>query len=379
MTSTAPTSLHALVEEASRQLNICNACRYCEGFCAVYPALERRNLLTIGDVSQMANLCHDCRACFVACMYTPPHEFDINVPKILTEVRLADYKCYAWPDRPPRLFSGWTGVFSGAVLFSVLVLIVAMVNVGAGGLTTNDHSAASPYRFIPYPALLVLILLPALYAVGILGVAGRRFWRATGADSTATPRHTWAAIRRATWDALTLRNLRGGGADCNYPEEDVPSSQRRRLHNAVAYGFGLCLVSTIAAGVLQDIIGSEPPYPFLSVPVISGLVGGIGLVVGSVGLLMLKARSAKVMSVSQMTIKDYGLLTALTFLALSGIATFLVRSTPAFGIVFLVHIAAVMLTFAAAPYSKFSHLVYRFLALVRDHLERDRERQSASV
>ena len=28
--------------EADRQLTICNACRYCEGYCAVFPALERQ-------------------------------------------------------------------------------------------------------------------------------------------------------------------------------------------------------------------------------------------------------------------------------------------------------------------------------------------------
>ena len=50
-----------LVSEASRQLTICNSCRYCEGLCAVYPALERRSQLTEGDVSQLANLCHDCQ------------------------------------------------------------------------------------------------------------------------------------------------------------------------------------------------------------------------------------------------------------------------------------------------------------------------------
>ena len=28
-------------EEARRQIEICNACRYCEGFCSVFPAMTR--------------------------------------------------------------------------------------------------------------------------------------------------------------------------------------------------------------------------------------------------------------------------------------------------------------------------------------------------
>ncbi|MFI4932829.1 MAG: tricarballylate utilization protein TcuB, partial [Burkholderiales bacterium] len=30
------------VSDAARMLQICNACRYCEGYCAVFPAMTRR-------------------------------------------------------------------------------------------------------------------------------------------------------------------------------------------------------------------------------------------------------------------------------------------------------------------------------------------------
>jgi citrate/tricarballylate utilization protein len=139
----------------------------------------------------------------------------------------------------------------------------------------------------------------------------------------------------------------------------------------VAYGFGLCFVSTASAAFMQHILGMEPPYRLLSVPVLTGFIGGVGLVVGSLALLLLKAQSSHVTSFAQMTVKDYGLLVALSFLALSGLATLFTRSTPAFGIVFLIHLASVVLAFAAAPYSKFVHLIYRFLALVRDNVERE--------
>src|ERR1700735_1148076 len=80
-----------LEAEANRQLAICNACRYCEGYCAVYPALERRRELTTGDLVQLANLCHDCRACYYACMYTPPHEFGVNPPALFSAIRRESY------------------------------------------------------------------------------------------------------------------------------------------------------------------------------------------------------------------------------------------------------------------------------------------------
>ena len=83
---------------------ICNACRYCEGYCAVFPALERRTVLEPGDITQLANLCHDCRACYYACMYAPPHEFGVNPPQVLAAARQASYRAHlpAWTPRPGR-------------------------------------------------------------------------------------------------------------------------------------------------------------------------------------------------------------------------------------------------------------------------------------
>src|SRR5207253_4148116 len=83
--------------EAARQLQICNACRYCEGFCAVFPAMTRRLEFGRADIHYLANLCHNCGACLHACQYAPPHEFAVNVPKAMARVRLETYVEYAWP------------------------------------------------------------------------------------------------------------------------------------------------------------------------------------------------------------------------------------------------------------------------------------------
>lgn len=361
------TSLHLLVEEATRQLSICNACRYCEGFCAVFPALSRRTLLDGGDVSQLANLCHDCRACYDACMYTAPHEFALNVPTALTAVRLTDYRRHVWPARVPRLLSGWSGLFAGALAAVAVMLGIAVGNAGWSGLVATHDGPNALYRLIPYGVLLGLMLAAVAFSLTVGGLAVRRYWRAT---ATGAPPAGPRSVARALWYALTLRYLRGGGGECYYPTDDRPSASRRWLHTLLVGGFGLCLVSTVAAGILQDILGEDPPYAWLSVPVIAGTLGGIGLLAGCAGLLLLKMRSSSVTSVAEMTVKDYGLLTALAFLALSGLATLLTRATPAFGPVLVIHLGSVILAFASAPYSKFMHVGFRFAALVRDTAER---------
>ena len=82
------------IQEARRQTEICNACRYCEGFCSVFPALTRQKAFADGDISHLANLCHNCRGCYYSCQYTEPHEFALNFPDsmpILLTARLLPF------------------------------------------------------------------------------------------------------------------------------------------------------------------------------------------------------------------------------------------------------------------------------------------------
>ena len=92
------------VTEVARQLQICNACRYCEGFCAVFPAMTRRLEFGAADVHYLANLCHNCGACLHACQYAPPHEFAVNVPQAMAQVRGETYVAYAWPAALGKLY-----------------------------------------------------------------------------------------------------------------------------------------------------------------------------------------------------------------------------------------------------------------------------------
>ena len=60
----AEPGLQAAVDEARRQIEICNACRYCEGFCAVFPAMTRDKSFAAPQLLHLANLCHNCRGCY---------------------------------------------------------------------------------------------------------------------------------------------------------------------------------------------------------------------------------------------------------------------------------------------------------------------------
>src|SRR4051812_1097580 len=86
-----------VLEKGAHTLTVCNACRYCEQYCPVFPAMEERTTFASADLSYLANLCHNCGECLYACQYAPPHEFGIDVPRTLAEIRMASYEAYVWP------------------------------------------------------------------------------------------------------------------------------------------------------------------------------------------------------------------------------------------------------------------------------------------
>ena len=327
----------------------------------MWPALELRTALTDGDISHLANLCHDCRDCFSSCMYTAPHEFDLNPPELFSQVRAKTYREYAYPPqawvlgRWPSLLGGYLGL--------VIVLIVLGRVLGSD----SQARAGSIYRLMPYSAILVVVLVPVAWSILAVTIGAARFWRDThGPLRDLLGVRRWA---RTLVAGLTLRHMTGGGSGCDYPT-DVPNGSRRRAHLILTAGFGLCLLSTAAAGIMQDFLDDRPPYAWLSVPVITGTAGGLGLIVGCTWLIALKRSADATLTTPTMTKADLGLLGALIALAATGLGTLVLRSTPAFEPVLVVHLAAVVLAFAVVPYSKFPHFVYRLLSIYQADLDR---------
>jgi citrate/tricarballylate utilization protein len=356
-----------LIEEAQRQLTICNSCRYCEGYCSVWPAVERRHEFDLADLTQLSNLCHDCRDCLDACMYAAPHEFNLNPPQVFSELRSVTYQA----ERPKRSAAArrvWTVLW--LITAAIVLTVIAGVDRGFHALWQDPHGAASPYSLMSYGVLVVAMAIPALWGVAELGRGAYRYWRqtATPLRAGASTGTVAAAAVGALKDAATLRNLGGGGIGCTYPEE-VPAAGRKWFHHLVAYGFLACLCSTVAAGIEQDFAGVDPPYPFISAPVLLGTIGGAAMLLGCAGLLVLKARARPAAIDPGMAERDYSFITALGALALTGLLVEVLRTTPVFSILLVIHLAVIAMCFAVAPYSKFVHAIYRYLALVQDRLE----------
>ena len=355
------------LREAERELTICNSCRYCEGLCAVFPAVELRTSLTKGDLTYLANLCHDCRACYQACMYAPPHEFAVNLPRALSEVRAETYAEFAWPRWLATMLRRPWAVASVAAVALVLGLAGVALTGGGSGFLSAHLGPGAFYRILPWLALMVPSLAVSLFVVAVLlaGTAGL-IREAGGTWRSLAHGRVWGG---ALVDGLRLRYLGGGGGNCYYPEAETPSSSRRILHGLVLGGFLAAFLSTTIAAIEQDLLHLDPPYPLLSAPVILGTAGGVAMVIGCAGLLWLKRSSTSSLAAPAMTGMDTVFLLVLGLGSLTGLLTLALRATPLLGPALVVHVAVLAALYVTAPYGKFVHWVYRLGALLQYRAE----------
>jgi len=348
-------------------LVICNACRYCEGFCAVFPAIELRRTFTSQELKYLANLCHNCRDCYYACQYAPPHDFDVNVPKTLGELRLETYEEFTWPRAMSRLFRhNAAGVSLMTALGVSLVLLLVSLFQGLPVLFEAHLGENAFYRVAPYLAIILPLCSLGLFVLIVLLMNFRDMWLGTGGNlkDLVQPRAHFQALS----DTLRLRYLAGGGYGCNYPEDQF-SMVRRWLHQSVLFGFILCLAATTIAAVYEHFLHLHAPYPFWSWPVILGTTGGAGILAGAGGLLYLKGRMDQSPADPGAFGMDVIFLVLLILVSLSGLLLLVMRESGAMGILLSLHLGLVLGLFATLPYGKFVHAVYRYAALVRNAKE----------
>jgi citrate/tricarballylate utilization protein len=361
----------ALVAEGQRMASICNACRYCEGYCAVFPSIERRLSFAESDLAYLANLCHNCGSCYYACQYAPPHEFNLNLPRLLADVRIETYKKYAWPDPLARLFERGGVIASGVLVacMAVLLLALMLLNDSSALFAAHPDSEGAFYAVISHRTMAWSFGLVFAFVVVALLVGAVRFWRDT--EEKMGDLVSPGPVAQSIGDALQLKYLGGGGDGCTYPDER-PSHARRWFHHFTFYGYMLCFAATCVATVYHYALGRPAPYPFWSAPVVLGTLGGIGLLIGPAGLLWLRRRRDPALAASRDGGMDVAFLLLLFLTALSGLVLLVTREWPGMAFVLAVHLAIVMALFLTLPYGKFVHAVYRFAALVRYHLERKR-------
>lgn len=367
--TTADHATEALAE-ADRLMTVCNSCRYCEGLCAVFPAMEMRRSFADGDLNYLANLCHNCGACYYDCQFSPPHEFNVNVPKVLAQVRNESYAQYAWPRALAPVFERNGLWIALAMAFGVAAFIgcFAAFNDPAASWAAGTEPGAF-YRLMPHNAMALLFGAAFSYMLTAMTIGATAFWRDAGRATPYTP--GLLSVTRGGHDAAKLTYLDGGGVGCMTNEK--PEDKRRKFHHFTFYGFLLCFASTSTATLYHYLLAREAPYPWWDAPVVLGIVGGLGLVLGTGGLLYAKVRQDPDLRGGNRLGMDSAFTLMLLLTAVTGLLLLVLRATPALGLLLAVHLGVVLALFVSMPYSKFVHGIYRGLALVRYAGERRAE------
>lgn len=355
--------LNADEAEVCRVMQICNACRYCEGFCAVFPAMTRRLEFGKADINYLANLCHNCGSCLYSCQYAPPHEFAVDVPRAMAKVRVHTYADYAWPPALGALYkrNGLTmalATAAGLALFLVLALTMT-------GSLLHKPLAGNFYAVFAHNLLVWMFTPIFLFAVLALTLGVRKFWQDVAPGSASG-----AAVAEATSNVLRLKYLDGGhGQGCNESDDEF-TQWRRRFHHLTFYGFMLCFAATCVATLYHYLLHWDAPYALTSVPVLLGTTGGIGLLIGLAGLLWLNVRRDPERGDSAQNPMDRGFIVLLLLTSLTGIALLAWRDTGAMALLLAVHLGVVMALFLMLPYGKFAHGVFRCAALLKWTIEK---------
>jgi len=344
------------VSEAQRQLQICNACRYCEGFCAVFPAVHRLRDFSSGDVTQLANLCHNCRGCHYACQYAEPHEFKINIPRALADVRVESWEHFARPAHFAKCFQRQGVAIAAVAIVAITLLLLLITRLPLG-------SGEGFYRYLSHNTMIALFIPAFLAPIFVLGLGLRAYWREVKGQTIK-----WSQVRSSLRAAATMQNLSGGngqhhrGQGCNFEDTDRYTHKRRYAHQLAMWGFLLCFASTSSATLMHYLLNMPAPYGFWSLPKLLGVSGGIALVVGCAWLKTQADNSlGPTWRGGEMA---FVLLLGLT--GLTGLVLYAVTGTQLVSTLLAIHLGTVLTLFLLLPYSRMAHGAYRMAALIRE-------------
>jgi citrate/tricarballylate utilization protein len=336
--------------EAIRQFNICNACRYCEGYCAVWDDIENKNFFDNSDIDHFANLCHDCRECYNVCPFTEPHEFNLNIPMVLSKVRHETYINNIKPEFMEKPAKHQYYLWSFVIALSILsVFTLGYMNMN--GYMLNRYGLSDITHIFPVLQFKIFSTILYIYVIILWALEGNNYWKSinSGKNKKKVRIHN---ILLALSDSFGHKYFKGGGAGCNYPE-DNSGKFRLIFHPMIFFGFIIDLIAIAFYGNLNIYI------------IIIYMVGSLLISIGSIALLFAKFYSNKKLASKQLLTMDYPFTIIMLLTGITGLIFPVFSGYSIFSITFMIHIALISAIFLMAPFGKFIHPVFRFLSLIK--------------
>lgn len=356
----------ALIKKAEFEMTVCNACRYCEPICAVFKAIEQRRKFDKNSLVYLAHLCHDCRGCFYNCQYTPPHNFNLNIPKTFGFLRLYTYKRLLSFNKIKDLFDKYNFranllIFCSAFMFYFLIGLFFNKN---DNIFAMFYRTSSFYDIIPENIMITSFIIPFLFVVLLYFYTSFKYARYIGIKNI----FDIEIYKKVLRSIFVLEFLGGGGDGCNYPDEKY-SFLRKWFHQCVMYGFLLTILSTIIACIKEHFFGTKPPYEIYDLPVLFGMIGGILLIIGLIGIIILRLKMDKVPYAKDMDSVDNNFIILLSLVVVSGFLVLIQRHSSLMGIMLILHLSMVFTFFVSILFNKFYHVSYRAISLYKYYSE----------
>jgi citrate/tricarballylate utilization protein len=234
----------------------------------------------------------------------------------------------------------------------------------ADTLFTAYSGVGSFYHVIPIKLMSGVSMLVCAYVALAFFMGFKKFWLESGEKmSDLTNGSLW---KSALSDMFTLRHLGGGdeGHGCTHVD-DRYSQSRKWFHHTTFYGFAMTIISTTIAAIYHYGFGWHAPYDMTSLPVIFGTIGGIMIVIGTIGLSVIKIKMDPVPVAQQFLGMEYSFITLLFLVSFTGLALLLLRDGIYMPLFLCLHLGFALAFFLVLPYSKFVHALYRFGALLK--------------
>lgn len=364
-----------IYEDAIKSCVICNSCRYCEGLCAVFPAMEKKREFNLQDMDYLANLCHNCSECFYDCQYAPPHEFNVSIPAQFAALRKQSYKKYAFPQFLSFIFE--KNALISTLLFVVLFFLGFYLTSNSFQSKDSDFAMSylegvfqqatqnrSFFKIMPYTYMVNLFSTVAILVLIALIISIQRYIRAIELKKVS-----FSAFIQTLKDAFTLKYLGGHKNEgCTYPNERR-SNVRKIFHHFTAYGFIFCFIATSLGAFYHHFLHIYAPYDFTQLPKLFGFVGGILLCIGTLGLLVLKLNADKKLIDKTSVQMDYVFIFILFIVSFTGLLLMFLKQSEYLAPLLWLHLSCILSFFIILPYSKFVHIFYRFIALLKYNIE----------
>ena len=212
----------SLIKEADRQMTICNACRYCEGYCAVLPgdgaAPDLHGRATCSTWRISASTAGPATTPASSRRRTSSRS---TCPQVFAQIRAETYHDYSWPGCCASSFATTGGPSAWITVGCALLILALGAHLpGAGRALRNPCRRG---RLLPGRAVRgdgdSAVGHLALRFVGSSRSGRSDFWRETHSSDMVEMVRPSASSVKATRTPSGCATLKGGeSGGCNYPD-----------------------------------------------------------------------------------------------------------------------------------------------------------------